>query len=490
MLSTFLSHQRKSFWRSRNKGGSIATQIIIGFFMLYFLVIAVGIGFGMTIFLPKIFPNQSITTSFNGIILYYFAFDFLMRLQLQDIPTLSIIPYLHLKIPKRKIINFLNAKALFSAFNLWPFFLFFPFIFIEIWSEYSALVAVMYIIAVLSIMVFNNYFILFLKRKSITNVLFTLVGLAIVGAFAALEYYKVISIMAASNYVFSNMADKPYLGLIFPVVALAMFIINSNYLRRNLYVEELGSKQEKKVSTDYAFLNRFGKAGELAALELKLILRHKRPRYSVFMGLFFLLYGYLFYKAPFIAADSFSKMIFAAIFMTGFSVLSYGQFMFAWQSSYFDGLLINKIEFKDYIKGKFLLFTIMCTITTILASFYGFLSPKLLLLHLVAYLYNIGFCTVLALYLATFNYKRIDITRSASFNFQGMGATQWILMIPFILIPYLIYLPFGYLNRPYLGLMTIGFFGLIMLFMRGYWVNYIAKKLELQRYKIAEGFRE
>jgi hypothetical protein len=71
-----------------------------------------------------------------------------------------------------------------------------------------------------------------------------------------------------------------------------------------------------------------------------------------------------------------------------------------------------------------------------------------------------------------------------------MGATQWILMLPFVLLPYLIYLPFGYLNRPYLGLMAIGFFGLVMLAMRSYWINYIARKLELKRYKIAEGFRE
>ena len=109
MLSTFLSHQRKSFWRSRNRGSSIAGQVVLGFFMLYFFAVAVGIGFGMSIFLPKIFPDQNILTSFNGIILYYFAFDFIMRMQFQELPTLSIIPYLHLKIQKSKIIKFLNS---------------------------------------------------------------------------------------------------------------------------------------------------------------------------------------------------------------------------------------------------------------------------------------------------------------------------------------------------------------------------------------------
>ena len=490
MLSTFLSHQRKSFWRSRNRGSSIAGQIVLGFFMLYFFAVAVGIGFGMSIFLPKIFPDQNILTSFNGIILYYFAFDFIMRLQFQELPTLSIIPYLHLKIPKGKIIKFLNVKALFSAFNLWPFFIFLPFCFIKISVEYGALVTIMYIVSIFSIMIFNNYLVLYIKRKSITNTLYTFLGLVVIAAFAALEYYKVISIMAGSDVVFRAIAAQPLYGFAFTIAAVGIFYFNSNFLRKNLYVEELSTKQEKKGSTDYAFLNRFGKVGELAALELKLILRHKRPRSSVILGFFFLFYGFIFYKEKAIDRDAFGQMMFGAIFMTGVSIIIYGQFMFAWQSAHFDGILANKINFKDYIRAKFLLFTIGCTIITLLASFYGFLSPKLLLLHLAAYLYNIGFGTVVVLYLATLNYKRLDITKAASFNYQGTGATQWLLMFPYALTPILIYLPFGILNKPYWGLVAVSVFGLAMLLLRGFWVNYIAKRLELQRYKIAEGFRE
>jgi hypothetical protein len=490
MLSTFLSHQRKSFWRSRNRGSSIAGQIVLGFFMLYFFAVAVGIGFGMSIFLPKIFPDQNILTSFNGIILYYFAFDFIMRMQFQELPTLSIIPYLHLKIQKSKIIKFLNVKALFSAFNIWPFFIFLPFCFIKISVEYGALVTIMYIVSIFSIMIFNNYLVLYIKRKSITNTLYTFLGLVVIAAFAALEYYKVISIMAGSDVVFRAIAAQPLYGFAFTIAAVGIFYFNSNFLRKNLYVEELSTKQEKKGSTDYAFLNRFGKVGELAALELKLILRHKRPRSSVILGFFFLFYGFIFYKEKAIDRDAFGQMMFGAIFMTGVSIIIYGQFMFAWQSAHFDGILANKINFKDYIRAKFLLFTIGCTIITLLASFYGFLSPKLLLLHLAAYLYNIGFGTVVVLYLATLNYKRLDITKAASFNYQGTGATQWLLMFPYALTPILIYVPFGMLNKPYWGLVAVSVFGLAMLLLRGFWVNYIAKRLELQRYKIAEGFRE
>ncbi|WP_461486652.1 DUF5687 family protein, partial [Pedobacter sp.] len=56
MLATFLTHQWKSFWRSRNKAGSIAAQIVLGFFMLYFLVVAIGVGFWMTALIEKIMP--------------------------------------------------------------------------------------------------------------------------------------------------------------------------------------------------------------------------------------------------------------------------------------------------------------------------------------------------------------------------------------------------------------------------------------------------
>ncbi|TCC93460.1 hypothetical protein EZ428_01440 [Pedobacter frigiditerrae] len=490
MLSTFLSHQWKDFWRSRNKAGSIAAQILLGFFMLYFLVAAIGLGFGMSYLIQEFFPSKNVIVIFNGFILYYFLFDLGIRTQMQELPTLSIIPYLHLNISKKTIVNFLNIKSLFSFFNLLPLFIFIPFSIIKIGTTYGAITGIMYIVSILSLTVFNNYLVLYLKRKSINNIAYFGLIIGFVAVFAGLDYYNIVSVRAASNFIFMTVVKYPFLGLAFTLAAGIIFFINSIYLRTNLYTEELSTKDDKKVSTDYAFLNRYGKVGELAALELKLILRHKRSRGSIFMGFAFLAYGFIFYKAPMIAKDEFGKMLFAALFMTGITIISYGQFMFAWQSTHFDGLLVNKIDFKNFIKAKFLLFTISCTIITLLASFYGFMSYKLLLMHLAAYLYNIGFATVIVLYFATMNYKRLDLTKGASFNWQGVGATQWILGLPFILVPVFIYLPFGILNKPYWGLAAIAIFGLITLLMRNFWINLLVKRFEKQRYKIAEGFRE
>src|SRR4051794_12010927 len=100
MLGVFLNHQWKAFCRSRNKGGSIAANIFIGLAILYLLVLAISIGFGMELIIGKVFPSKDVIFVFNGFILYYFAVDFVMRMQLQELPTLSIAPYLHLKIPR------------------------------------------------------------------------------------------------------------------------------------------------------------------------------------------------------------------------------------------------------------------------------------------------------------------------------------------------------------------------------------------------------
>jgi len=490
MLKTFLSHQWKDFWRSRNKAGSIAAQLVLGFFMVYFLILAIAAGFGMPFLIEKFFPGKNIIVIFNGFILYYFMIDLAVRTQMQELPTLSIIPYLHLNIRRKTIVNFLNIKSLFSVFNFLPLFIFIPFSLTKVSSTFGSYTALMYVLAIISLTIFNNYFILYVKRKAISNVTYFVVGVVLITTLASLDYFGIISVRAVSNFVFSAIAKQPLLALLFTMAAVLMFAFNSIYLKSNLYTEELSAKNEKKGSTDYPFLNRFGRVGELAALELKLILRHKRSRSSMFMGLAFLFYGLLFYKEEYIEKDAFGFMLFAAVFMTGVSILTYGQFMFAWQSSHFDGLLANKIDFKNYIKAKFLLFTISCTIITILASFYGLLSYKLLFLHLAAYLYNIGFATVIVLYFATLNYKRLDITKSASFNWQGVGGTQWILGLPFLAIPVLIYLPFGALNLPYWGLAAIGIFGFVTLLMRNWWINLLVKKFEKQRYKIAEGFRE
>jgi hypothetical protein len=490
MLFTFLNHQWLSFWRSPGKGSHIAVQIIMGILILYVLACAFFIGIAMDVFIPKILPGKDVIMIFNGFILYYFVIDFLMRLQLQELPTLAVVPYLHLNILKKKLVNFLNVRALFSAFNLIPIFIFFPFCIIRISDNFGAAAGVMYMVSIFSLALFNNYLALYIKRLSTVSSLFVFAGLVLLLSFAALEYYKVYSIAEGSNMVFSLIARQPITGLIFPFLAFTVFMVNASYLKKNLYIEELSAEEKRKSATDYPFLDRFGEVGTLAAMEIKLILRNKRSKSTVTKGLIFVFYGFLFYRAEFLEKEQFGMMLFAGVFMTGNMVLLYGQFMFGWQSAEFDGLLANGTNIKSFIKAKFLLFTLSSTVLTLVVSLYGLISWKILLIQFSAYFYSIGVATVMVLYFATRNYKYIDLSKGSSFNWQGVGASSMLMSLPVLLIPFLIYLPLAHYGNPYLGIAGIAILGLAGLFTRSFWVDFLVKEFNKRKYKIAEGFRE
>ena len=490
MLNTFLSHQWKGFFRARGKGTSIAVQIIMGLLILYLLLCALAVGFFMDKLIHQLYPDRVVMDVFNGLILYYFALEFLSRMQIQELPTLAIVPYLHLKIPKRKLVNFLNIRAIFSAFNIFPMFLFFPFILMNVMGVYGGFAAIMYMLAVVSLSVFNNYLALYVKRLSISNTRFVIIGFLVLIALGLLEYFKVFSIAAISNEVFTGVSKQPLIALVFPLIAVAVFKLNANYLRKNLYMEELHSGEEKKGSTDYPFLDRFGAAGQLAALEIKLILRNKRSKSTVSKGLLFIFYGLLFYKQKELDQNNFALMLFAAVFMTGNMVLLYGQFMFGWQSAEFDGLLSNKVSVRTFFRAKLLLFTLASTVLTAVVSLYGFISWKILVVQFAAYFFSIGIAPIVVMYMATFNYKAIDMKSGSSFNWQGVGATSLLMSLPVFLIPYLFYVPFNMMGQPYWGLAALGFAGLICFLTRSFWIDVLVRAFNKRKYKIAEGFRE
>ncbi len=449
-----------------------------------------GIGFYMKEVITNVFPGKDPVHTFYGIILYYFLIDFLLRIALQGLPTLSIQPYLTLNIRKRAIVNFLNVKTLFSFFNIVPLFIFFPFCFTEISMVLGTNTAITIAVCIVSLIIFNNFFTLWLKRlsSSKTGILFG--GVSIVLLLAALDYLRIISVMDFSDFIFSTLESLPYLAIVFLGLAMTAYTVNNKDLNSNFYIEELSVKEQEKTSTDYPFFHRFGRVGDLAATELKLILRHKRSKGTLVMSAIFMCYGLMLYDEDMLNQNQFTMPLFAAIFMTGIFQISYGQYMFAWQSNHFDGLLANRINFVDFMKAKFLLLTLAATIVTMITLLYGFISWKLILIHIAVYLYNIGFGTVIILFFANFNRKKLDLSKGSSFNWQGIGAIQWILGIPLLVLPYLIYLPFGRNNEPYWGLIAIGIFGLITLVMRELWVKWLTQLFVKQRYKISEGFRE
>src|ERR1700754_262534 len=169
MISTFIRHELKAFWRSKNTGKSIAIRVVMGILILYLFLNVLIVGIFLDKALEEIFPNDDLVKSFCGIILIYFLFDLLMRLQLQELPTLRVQPYLHLPIKRNTLVKYLALTAVFSVFNLWPFILFLTFVLKIIIADSGLLVTLSFIVAIGGLTVFNNYLALYIKRKSNLN---------------------------------------------------------------------------------------------------------------------------------------------------------------------------------------------------------------------------------------------------------------------------------------------------------------------------------
>ena len=490
MISTLLSHQWKSFWRSRSAGKSLAVQIFMGFITLYLLFSALTLGFLLPKLIKELYPGQELITVFCGFILYYFSFDILVRFLMQELPTLTIQPYLIQNIRRSQLIRFLHVRSLFTVLNLVPVLLFVPFTVTAIAVSHGTFASTGFIISILGLTLFNHFSILYIKRKSIINSWWYVGFFVVIAAFIACDYFKLFSLSKTSSFVFTRMLLYPWLSLVTLLMATAAFVNNYRFLFQNLYLEDIVTKGKKKEGTEYVFLNRFGTIGELIALDIKLILRNKRPKSIALMTVLFLFYGFLFYKPQYIQNESWGMLLIGGIFLTGIFVSNYGQFLFAWQSAHFDGLMAGHLDIKTYIKSKFMLFTAVCTVILLLTSFYGLMNWKILIIQLAGYLYNVGIHTVIAVYFATRSYKAIDISKKAAFNFQGLGASQWVYSLVVFLIPAAIYLPFALLISSWAGIIALSLLGLISFLLQDWWAHLLTNEFIKRKHRILEGFRE
>ncbi len=488
MTSTFIRHELKAFWRARNTGKSIAVNIVLGLFMLYFLACAFAIGFFMDLFLKKVLPHESPVVGFCGIILIYYMAELILRMQMQELPTLRVQPYLQLPIKRNTLVKYLSLTAMLSAFNLWPFILFVPFIVKVIVVNSSWLVGAAFIFSLIGISIFNNYLALYIKRRASFNGWILVVASITMVILGAADFkWHLYSIRNISYAFFGNILLQPLWALLPVLLGAAIYVINFYYLKQNLYLEELVKhKTLRKSTTDFPLLNRFGLIGDLVANEVKLILRNKRPRSAIIMSVLFIFYGLIFYTNP--KSGEWAK-VFSAMFMTGIFIINYGQFMYGWQATHFDGLMVSKVKFTDFIKAKYLLFTSVSTLVFVLTIPYVYFGWRILLIQFCLYLWNIGVNATLVLFFANRNSKRIDLGKGAAFNWEGVGVTQLLLSFPLMAAPYVFYLPLKLLGYPNLALAVLAVVGIAFLVTRGYWIKLLTADFYKRKFKIAEGFR-
>lgn len=480
----------KSF-RAQGFYKNLAVNILLVFFGLYFGTILLFIGFKLDDILEKANNSLNPMELFDGAMLYLMIFGLAIRFFMQQLNTFNLPPYQVLPIKRSFLINFLLLKPLVSPVNYFLLLVVVPFSVQSVVGYYNGAIAFRFVLSFVLLVWFNSLTAAFLKRKFGSGGFTFLLVIGVLGSIVALEYFKVFSLFKISKTLYNFIVLNP-IGLVIPVSFVAVaFLLNKWFFAQNYYPERFNLKiKGNKINTSQlSFLNRFGIIGELISIEIKLILRHKRTKSILYISGFFLLYGLLFYTNP-IYEKNMAMLFFVAMFMTGLLMFMYGQWAISWDSSHFDSLMTRNIPIRTYLNANYYLLLAFNLICFVLTTPYFYFGMKIVYMHLAAFIFNVGINTILLLFFATYNTKRIDLSKASVMNYQGTTFKSFLIVLPVMFIPMIIVGTISFFASMTVALWTLTILGALGLVFRKYLITMCVNQFNKRKYALAEGFRE
>lgn len=389
MKRNFAFFAWREFTRSASLGKNMAAKGVLIFLAIYFSASFLVLGFSLSMLLAETFPNQSLVSAFNSMILIYLGADLVLRIFIQNLPTFGFQPFLVLPVKKRRIARYMLNKSLFHFFNILPFFLILPFLFTSAIKELQGFQLAVWFLALFFLVLTNHFLAIFLKWRTNENDRF-FYGLVIgAAAIFAVNYFGLVDFSGAFGEFFDWLIHHRVAAMLFPGAVVGFYFLNQQYILSRFYPDELSEKKKQGSAHDFSWLSRVGEYGRMLSLEVKMILRNKRPRTSAVMSVLFLFYGLLLYKdhngeVPEII------LVFGGMFMTGIFSMTYGQFFPAWHSRYYSLLMTQNVKMKEVLQSAFFLMAATNLVFYLLSLGYMIISPKVLYIHLAVMLYNRG----------------------------------------------------------------------------------------------------
>ncbi|MCL6266688.1 DUF5687 family protein [Flagellimonas myxillae] len=486
MFKRFVWLQWKSFFRSSSFGKGIALKILMIFFGLYLLSALVGLGTALYFILRKIFPDQNPMWMLSQFMVYWVLIELFFRYFMQKLPVMDIKPLLSMPIKKSAITHYILGRSGISAYNLMALFLFLPFGIVLLVKGYPVLNVVVWLVSILAIVLTINY-VNFIVNKNDK-------ALAIIGStlltMYGLDYFGLLPVREFFGPVFHGLYQYPITVLVPITLALLAYYINYRFLRGQIFLDaSLKTKTKEAKTSDLAWTRRFGDMGSFLRLDLKMIWRNKRTKAQVFISLLFVFYGLIFYTQE-IYANMVPLHAFLGIFMTGIFLTNFGQFVPAWDSSYYGMMMSQNIPLRKYLESKASLISVSVVVMFLLTIPYVYFGWEVLAINFGSALYNLGINIPVILYFGSFNKKRIDLDKSPLGNMQGTSATQFLIILPVLGLPILVFTAIYFLVSVEAAVITLSLLGIIGFAMKNRLLDSITEQYRKKKYGMLAGFKE
>lgn len=488
MILKYLHLEWKSFVRSAAFAQDLGVKIFLGCIGLLMLAsfFAVGISFYGIMEKQGLAPFPFI----NAHLLSWLGAELLYRFFLQTLPVMNIRPWLVQPVPKKTLVHQILSLSLFSFYNLPALLFFIPFGVSAVKNGALSWQQLYTWWTLLLGLLLSVHFLNFLIKKKFTENIRKLIPLVLIFAGVVLaNRMGWLALGAYSKLAVDSVLAHPLLAALPWLGAISLYLTNYRFLLKGFYLDgHLTAKKEKVQVQEMHFLDFLGETTPFIKLDVKLIWRNKRPRTTVFLALFMLAYGLIFYTNPSYANSSVWKL-FVGIFMTGIFMINFGQFIPAWDSSYYPLMMAQNIPLEKYLKSKVVLMQLSIVILYIGTLAYMYFGPEVLLINTACAFYNLGINIPIMLCFGAWNKKRIDLEKTVFMNYQGTGAAQWVVGIPVLALPLIIWkLTEAFSSSTVASLTLIGF-GLLGIVTQNVWLHLIAQLYQSKKHITLDGFK-
>ena len=429
----------------------------------------------------------------NSGLIFILALDFLLRLPFLKTPTQEVKPYLLLPIKRSRLIDFLLLRSGLNSFNLLWLFLFVPFAIITVTKFYGIGGVLTYCIGIWLLIVFNNYWYLLCRTLMDERIWWVLLPIVVYGGIAAALFVPDDSplfgffIDLGEGFITGNI-----LTFICVLVAITlMWFINRSIMQKLVYNElnktEDTTVQVKTVS-EYKFLDRYGEIGEYIRLELKLLLRNKVCRKSLYSVTAIVLIFSLTISFSDIY-DGGSRDFFVLYNYIIFGILFLSPLM-SYEGNYIDGLMSRKESIYSLLRAKYILYSIALIIPFVL-MIPGMVTGRVSVLGCIAWIVFVPGAVYFCLFqLAVYNNKTLDLNAKMTGRQNvGTGLQNLISGAAFgvpLLLFFVLNATVGKEITPWILLVI----GILFIATSRWWLRNVYHRFMKRRYKNMEGFHD
>jgi hypothetical protein len=456
--------------------------------IIYFCFIAYYTGYNFNGLLHIYRPKLDPVSSLNSILIYIFCVGILFLYYFQKSCSTDIIPYLHLPIKRNVIIYYVLVQSIFNFFNLFLLLFIVPFSLNSLLPTFGMGGIILYLTKIVSALIIVSYLALLLKNLLKISSLFGFIPIVLLLFIFILHGLVGVQLKSISYKVFSAHSEGDYLIILILIISILGLIISNFFLlKRSFYTidsEEVTLLLTTKDSNRSLFDSKYIWYG---LLEFKLISRNKRLKVFFVSTIGFIL---LFYN---IIQNNQHNLFFSFIMyvlISGMFGYIFSQYLFSWESSYFEFILSTKFDLMRLLKTKYMIYIILGIL--VFLFFLPLIIQKKIDLHLflTAILYNFSVGYFIVFYMATFNQARIELNGNVFFNYQGYNAMQFISIFIILFFPYLVLLLLTSVLNLTLSLFVINILCLGSFLNRKIWFKIILEHLNNRKYINMEGYRK